>query len=152
MNAPIKPLSTIDLEFVFSARVFFRDRVYFPDTPSGKRGYVSVKGGDFEGPRIKGKVVPHSGADWALIRRDGVFHLNAHYMLEADDGTPIYIQNLGYVQHEPAGGGPPYFICTPVFDTRPGPHDWLARTVVLGCGERKTDPDHTVFHYWAVRP
>ena len=43
-----------------------------------------------------------------------------------------------------------YFFITPVFDTPVGPHDWLTRTVILGRGARKPDPDHTVFDYFAV--
>lgn len=32
-----------------------------------------------------------------MVRCDGVIELNAHYMIEADDGARIYISNLGYV-------------------------------------------------------
>jgi hypothetical protein len=42
-------------------------------------------------------VVPHSGADYATVREDGTIELRAHYLLRADDGTMIYIQNLGYL-------------------------------------------------------
>ena len=39
----------------------------------------------------------YSGADWGTVRTDGVVELNAHYMLQADDGALIYIRNQGYV-------------------------------------------------------
>jgi hypothetical protein len=148
----VKPLSGIDLEFIFRARVFFRDRVTFPPTPQGSRGYVSIKGGDFEGPRLRGRVVPNSGADWALMRPSGTLEINAHYMFEEADGTPIYLYNRGYLQRDKPGGQPSYFVITPVFDCPIGPHDWLTRTVILGTGHRVTDPDHTVFDYFAVKP
>ena len=43
-----------------------------------------------------------------------------------------------------------YFRCTPYFRVPEGPHDWLNRTVVVGGGERKSNPDHSVFRYYAV--
>jgi hypothetical protein len=43
-----------------------------------------------------------------------------------------------------------YFRCTPYFRAPEGPHDWLNRTVIVGGGERKTNPDHSLFRYYAV--
>jgi hypothetical protein len=43
-----------------------------------------------------------------------------------------------------------YFRCTPYFRAPEGPHDWLNRTVIVGGGERKANPDHSVFRYYAV--
>ena len=43
-----------------------------------------------------------------------------------------------------------YFSITPVFDTPPGPHDWLTRTVIVGKGRRYPNPDHTIFQYFAI--
>jgi hypothetical protein len=147
-------------EFAFRIRVDFRERVMFGETPRGGRGYVPPTGGWVDGPRLKGKVIGYSGADWAWVRPDGVLELNAHYMLEAEDGTPIYIQNRGYLYRHAGdnapirGAGdattPTYFALTPTFDVPKGPHDWLARTIIVGRGERHTDPDHTIFTYYTV--
>jgi len=142
----------LDLEFAFQIRVEFRDRVMFSPTPGGGRGYVSVARGEVEGPKLRGRVLPNSGADWALVRQDGTLEINAHYMLEASDGTPIYLQNRGYLHRsDPAEFQPSYFVMAPVFDVPVGPHDWLTRTVIVGKGERRRDPDHSVFTYFAVR-
>ena len=91
----------------------------------------------------------YSGADWPVVRGDGIVELNAHYILQADDGTPIYIRNMGYV-YGPKGDRPGYFRCTPYFRAPAGPHEWLNRTVIVGGGERHTNPDHTLFRYYAV--
>ncbi len=146
-------LPTIDLQFAFQVRIDFRDRVIFPPTPRGGRGYVSVAGGTVEGPMLQGRVLPASGADWGLMRADGVMEINAHYMLEASDGSPIYIQNRGYLYRTPGSKEfqPTYFAMTPTFDAPVGPHDWLTRTVIVGKGERRADPDHTIFTYYAVK-
>ena len=104
-------------------------------------------------------MVPHSGADYATVRPDGVIELNAHYMLKADDGTLIYINNRGYIVPPAEGAGvaneqglvqPAYFRFTPTFRVPEGPHGWMARTVFVGAGERRRDPDHSLFRYYAV--
>ncbi len=52
----------------------------------------------------------YSGADWGVLRQDGVLEANAHYMIEADDGTPIYIHNRGYIYNTmPNSPGPGLF-------------------------------------------
>ena len=158
----------LKLEHVFDVRIDFHERHVFGPLPGGgSQGYTSVKHGVVEGPRLTGRVVDYSGADWALVRTDGVVELNAHYLLEAIDGTLIYIRNLGYVYGArsgagaaggaaPAGTAPPsapaagYFRCTPYFRAPQGPHEWLNRTVIVGGGERRTNPDHSLFRYYAV--
>ena len=35
--------------------------------PHGNRTIVPVTGGDFEGPQLRGKILP-GGADWLLLR------------------------------------------------------------------------------------
>jgi hypothetical protein len=163
--------------FAFRIRVFFKERLRFePTTPAGGRVYVPPAGGDITGPRLQGRVMPYSGADWAQRHSDGASALNAHYMLEAADGTPIYIHNRGFLYGREADGTPipmmvssqtapsadgtttwtiapdNYFICTPTFDTPVGPHDWLTRLVIVGRGRRIPAPDHTVFDYFVVDP
>jgi len=79
---------------------------------------------------------------------DGVRVTN---MLEADDGTSIYIQNRGYLVRAGASSAQPsYFRLTPYFRVPAGPHDWLSRTVIVGGGERRTDPDRSLFRYYAL--
>jgi hypothetical protein len=145
----------IKLEYVFQIRIDFSERVSFA-TPNGRRSYVPAVSGVIEGPRLQGKVVPHSGADYA-----GNGRLDAHYMLQASDGAYIYINNTGYLypmdgkpldRNDPSWGGDRefYFRITPVFDTPVGPHDWLTRTVIVGTGKRHANPDNTVFTYYAV--
>lgn len=150
------PPQHLDLEYVFSIRIDFKERRIW-NTPAGKRVWVPVAGGRIWGPRLKGAVVPYSGADYA-----DAYGLEAHYILEADDGTPIYIHNRGYIRqiggarvdpNDPRWGGDNefYFRITPRFDAQTGPHDWLNRTVIVGTGKRAAHPeDHTVFSYYAL--
>jgi hypothetical protein len=41
-------------------------------------------------------VIPMSGGDFPLVRPNGVIDFDARYLLEADDGGIIYMQNRGY--------------------------------------------------------
>ena len=148
--SPEMPLPHSDLEVTlvhaFDIRLDFERRLVFgPVSGGASQGYVPLRSGIIRGPRLNGRVMDHSGADWATVRTDGVVETNAHYMLEADDGTPIYIQNRGYIYNtQPGSPGPAYFRA-PL-----GKHDWLNRTVIVGGGERHAEPDYTLFRYYSV--
>lgn len=149
------PVPKIKLDYAFSVRIDFSERVVI-DGPVRSRVYVPPSGGEIWGPRLQGKVVPYSGADYAS---NGL--LNAHYMLQASDGAWIYIYNTGYIRRK---DGKPvevddtksgqkidyYFRITPYFDAPFGPHEWLNRTVMVGTAKRYPNPDHTIFTYYAV--
>lgn len=151
------------LEYAFDLALEFHSRLRFGPTNSGGAvGFVGIAGGRLKGPLLNGRVVPNSGGDWANMRSDGVVEFRAHYLIEADNGTMIHVHNTGYGRAKPeqlAIGESfnaselqeHYFRVTPRFETPVGPHDWLTRHVILGVGERRRDPDHTVFHYYVVR-
>lgn len=150
----------IATEFVFETRVdFSADRCIFGPLPGGeKQGYTPLTTGTISGPRLDGRVLPQSGADFARVRGDGVIEINSHYILEASDGTLIYINNRGYLVPAAPGAGrivdgtpqPGYFRFTPTFRVPEGPHDWLNRTIIIGTGIRRSNPDHSIFRYYAV--
>lgn len=161
------PALQLRFEHAFDIRINFDRRWMFgPISGGDMHGYTSVgEGGTVSGPRLNGRLVDYSGADWPVVRQDGVVEVQAHYMIEADDGTRIYIRNLGYVHGAIRATGqgpdeapaiPPYFRCTPYFRAPIGPHDWLNRTVVIGTGKRmprvnpEDAPDHSLFRYYAL--
>lgn len=111
---------------------------------NGIRRIIPITGGTVRGPRLNGRVLP-GGADHELVRADGNSVVEAHYALEADDGTPITIVNKGlYVAPadvtrrldagEAVAPQSYYFRTAPVFDAPDGPHAWLAdRLFVATC-------------------
>ncbi len=116
------------------------------DTPLGRRRIIGITGGSFAG-RLSGRVLP-GGADWQVIRADGVADLDARYTLETNDGALIYVHNKGY-RH-----GPPeilqklakgenvdpsqyYMRTTPWFETGDARYAWLNRIVCVGTGARR---------------
>ena len=73
-------LFTLDLEIQVSS---------LGDTPYGRRRMFHFDGGSFDGPKLKGKVLP-GGGGWSLIRRDDVMEVDARLILETNDNHQIY--------------------------------------------------------------
>ena len=129
------------------------------DVPRGRRRIIPILGGTFEGPGIRGKVLP-GGADWQIVRGDGFTELDTRYTLETDKGERIYIQNGG-VRHAPpevmaqllAGKdvdpAAVYFRTIPIFETAAPALQELTRSVFIGTGERH--PSDVVIRVWRVR-
>jgi len=107
---------------------------------------IPITGGRFSGERLSGRVLP-GGADWQVIRADGVADLDARYTLETADGALIYVRNKGY-RHGPddvmrrlaAGEAVEptlyYMRTTPWFETGDARYAWLNRIVCVGTGAR----------------
>lgn len=79
-------------EFAFEEVVTLAATMQVGRTAQGHRQYVPITGGRFEGPKIKGRVLP-GGWDWQLARPDGHLDLDASYMIQAEDGTTIHVRN-----------------------------------------------------------
>src|SRR5947208_14771721 len=67
--------------------------------PHGTRTTALIGRGHFEGPRLRGKVLP-GGGDWTLLRADGVLELDLRLTLESDDGALIHMRSFG-LRHGP---------------------------------------------------
>lgn len=70
------------------------------DVKEGPEGYLAVipiVGGTFEG-EICGKIIS-GGADWNTRKKNGA-HVFAKYLLQADNGEYIAIENEGYIGNE----------------------------------------------------
>src|SRR5262249_55625012 len=69
--------------------------------PHGTRVTAPIRDGRFEGPRLRGKVLP-GGGDWTLLRGDGVLELDLRVTLETDEGALIHMTSFG-LRHGPTG-------------------------------------------------
>lgn len=120
---------TPGLEFVFEARVAVGEALALGEGPLGKRRLVPITGGEFAGPRIRGRVLP-GGADRQVLRADGARCLEALYELVTDDGAVLTLLNRVLVHESPTSGR---YAFSHVSVTAPtGPHDWLNRLVLVG--------------------
>jgi hypothetical protein len=121
----------------------------------GRRAVFPITGGEFEGPKLRGKVLP-GGGDWTLLRPDGVLELDLRITLQTDDGALIYMTFTG-LRHGPAdviaaiGRGEPvdpakyYFRTAPRFETASEKYGFLNRLLAVGVGEnRLSGPVHVI--------
>lgn len=117
------------------------------DTPHGRRRVIAITGGSFRGERLSGRVLP-GGADWQLIRADGVAELDARYTLETVDRALIYVRNFGYrhgpadvIQRLAAGEAVDpslyYMRTTPRFETGAERYRWLNGLICVASGARR---------------
>jgi Protein of unknown function (DUF3237) len=130
-----------------------------PTSMGSTRAAVYAAAGTVEGPRLNGCVIPMSGGDFPLVRPNGVIDFDARYLLEADDGTIIYMQNRGYrwgspevmerlSRNEPVRPDEYYMRAAPKFEAPEGPHEWLSRHVFVGVAEKL--PGANRIHYFVV--
>jgi Protein of unknown function (DUF3237) len=116
------------------------------NTPYGERRIINILGGTVDGPKLKGKILP-GGADWQIVRADGVVHLQARYTAETETGGRILIDAEGY-RHGPAevmerlardetvDPSLYYFRTFMRFETADPASAWLNRILAIGKGAR----------------
>jgi hypothetical protein len=118
------------LEYVFTETVSLGQVVAVGKTARGERRIIPITGGHFEGPDIRGEVLP-GGWDWQLTRADGCTEVKADYFLKTDDGVVINVVNTGEIC--PGEKGAPAPVRThPVFEPPLGKYEWLGREAFVG--------------------
>jgi hypothetical protein len=134
------------LNFVAEIRVDVGEPITIGETGAGLRRVIPILGGNVEGPRLNGRIVP-AGADFQILRADGVMELEANYVVEAAHGALIYVVNRG-LRHGPAGAMEKlmrgeqvdpkliYFRAAPRFETAAPEHKWMMRSLFVCTGTR----------------
>jgi hypothetical protein len=115
-------------------------------TPYGGRRTIEILGGRVTG-RVNGRLLT-GGADWQIIRSDGVTDVQARYVIETDEGHRILVTSNG-LRHGPADvlaaiargdkvdPSTYYFRTVMRFEASAPSLDWLNRLVALAKGERE---------------
>ena len=111
----------------------------------GSRRIYNVTGGTFEGPKLKGEVLP-GGGDWLRQRADGVSELDVRATLKTDDGELIYVYYRGVVAPRE---GSLYFRTTPVFETGAEKYAWLNSIVSVGVN-RPSGPGRVSYDVYEI--
>ena len=123
------------------------DVLPFGTTPYGERRVVNIVGGRVTGERLNGRILP-GGADWQIIRADGVADIRARYTIEADGGGLVLVNSEG-LRHGPPdviarlSRGEPvdpmlyYFRTVLRFETAAPALSWLNKTLAIGRGQRE---------------
>jgi hypothetical protein len=115
----------------------------------GARRLIPITGGEVRGPELQGRILA-GGADFQLVRADGVAELHARYVIETSDGALIYVENSG-LRYGPADAmdkirrGEPvdpaliYCRTTPRFETSDPRYLWLTRHLFVASAVRYPD-------------
>ena len=96
--------------------------------PGGERAIVTVAGGSFQGPRLKGTIAP-GGGDWIVQRPDGSRLLDVRLVMTTDDGKKIFVSWRGVAYTE---NGALFARIIPMFETGADKYAWLNRIVSVG--------------------
>ena len=147
------------LEFVCELKINVGKPLQVGETTAGQRRIIPILGGTFKGPNMQG-VILEGGADWQLIKKDGVAEIDARYTLQTDDSTLIYISNKGIrvaspevlkklSNNETVNPNEYYFRTIPVFETASEKYNWLTRSIFIAKGIR--NPGNVVIQVWMVK-
>jgi hypothetical protein len=140
---------TPGLRLLYTSSIDIAAPLDLGEAPYGRRRVINITGGRFAGPRLSGRILP-GGADWQIVRADGIVEVDARYTLETNDGALIYISNWGLRHGPPAviarlGAGESvdpreyYFRTLPVFETGAPQYAWLNGIIAVAAGERRAD-------------
>lgn len=133
-----------ELEFVLELKVKLGQAFGVGQVTQGNRFVIPITGGTFEGPNIKGEVLP-GGADYQMQNMDkGRTDLEAIYCIRTDDGVSIHVRNYGII----AGN---YFYCSPKFEAPlDSKYAWLNNAIYV-CRPAGFMDGGIVLRVWKVK-
>ncbi len=128
-------------------------------TPAGHRRVFPVSGGEFQGERIRGAILPVAGSDLLLTRSDGSSQQDVRMLLRTDDDALVVMTYRGVRHASPeineriargeAVSGSEYYLRTaPFFETSSTKYAWLNKIVTIGVGERR--PEGVVYEVFEI--
>lgn len=117
--------------------------------PTGRRRIVPIVGGTAAGPGLSG-TVRAAGADTQTLRAPDVMDLDAHYLVDTDEGAVIEVRNRGVrvaspedtaavLRGEPVPPDRVYFRTTPLLSSDHPDWTWLSRRVFVATARRHPD-------------
>ena len=144
------------LRFAFTVRVKVGPIQDLGQTARGHRRIVDILGGEAQGPRFEGDILP-GGADWQVVRPDGTIEVVARYTIRSKSGALVYVRNDGLRVASPEvlarmsrGESVPFdsyhFRTAPRFETAEPSLRWLERATFIGVAARTPDRVAIGFH------
>ena len=135
----------MNLEYEFTYHASVKAPIAIGTGPYGTRMFFEVTSGEFEGKRLKGKILS-GGGDWLLAGADGFSRLDVRIQLVTDDGAAIYGTYCGLLEtnarvqaalSDPKSGtdfGDHYFRTTPRFETGDPRYAWMNQALFVSEG------------------
>ncbi len=161
-------MAEIKTEFLFELRIPQSQSalVDMGQTPTSRLMYAVADSGTFQGPKLKGVIIPMSGGDWSRVRLDMSIAIDVRLCLATDDGANIYLtyqgilaadspENFQYMidftkKDDPDAAAHRYYYRTTVqFETGAERYAWLNRTVAIGSG--RSGDNCAIYEIFAVK-
>lgn len=151
-------MKKLNYKFLFQIKIKLLDTYKIGETPYGERRVDIFEGGTFEGPRLKGILLP-GGSDTLLKRNNGSFQPNVRVTLKTDDNVLILMTYRG-IRHsspevaerifsgEEVKPTEYYLRSAPFFETASEKYGWLNNIVSVGVGERL--PNMAVYDVYEI--
>ena len=151
-------MPTLNSDYLFTIRVTVDALHDVGTVPLGTRHLDMLGAGTFDGPKLKGVVLP-GGIDQKIFRADGAMNPNVRMVLKTDDEALIYMHYTGVrygtpdvmdriAKGESVDPSEYYLRNTPYFETASDKYDWLNRIVSVGVGRRM--PDHAAYDVFQI--
>ena len=142
------------LEYVVELKVKCEGAYQVGQTSHGNRFIIPIVGGTFEGPEMKGVVLP-GGADYQLQdQATGRTEIEAIYSIRTDDGVNIHIRNKGLICTGTDKDGRPqfYFRTTPQFEApQDSKYAWLNNAIFVCQPSTGSNDGSICLKIWKVK-
>ncbi len=126
----VVPLDALPVRHLFTITANTAGNTMLQGAPQGNRLLVTVTGGSFEGPELRG-TVESGGGDWVTMRADGSLKLDVRITLRTHDGAAILMTYNG-IGVNPGSG---YSLRTaPLFETGDARYAWLNNVQAVAHG------------------
>ncbi len=146
------------LEYLMTYRADLKPPADVGPGPNGRRLIFDVVGGIFDGPKLRGTILP-GGGDWLQVGADNVARLDVRGTFLTNDGARIYLQYHGIsvpsesAAEKRAGGGATdfgdqYFMTAPRFETGDARYSWL--NAIVAVAEGRAGPNWVEYRVYQV--
>ena len=139
------PETSLPVEYLFTMKGTLATPDIVENGPQGTRTIVPVTGGEFEGPRLRGRVLLPAG-DWLTSRPDGSGKLDVRLTLKTDDGAVVFMSYNGIIRRSAEGF---YLRTAPLFETSDTRYTWLNAIQAVGVG-LPTEPGTVKYDVYAL--
>ena len=137
-------MNQVKTEFLYSVTFRVGEMQDIGNTFRGHRNIIKSIGGTFEGPKLKGEMLP-GGGDWFLIRPDGIAEGDVRDTYKTDDGHLFYVYYRAIINASPTAWekifkdeivdpSEYYLKATPCFETGSDKYSWLNGIVAVASG------------------
>ena len=121
--------TTLPVEHLFRITAQTSVACMLPTGPQGGRVVVEASTGTFEGPSLRGTVVP-PGGDWVTLQPDGSMRLDVRLTLRTEDGAHILMSYRGI-----GTDGGKKIVAAPTFETSDERYAWLNAVQAVSTGK-----------------